>query len=83
MYFHSYFHEEVDRRTSIRHSIRMEVRTREKHFVLRLNEHERAALDRVSNRLHLNASETMRYLVRRADEETQTPALRRRRGSKG
>jgi len=44
-------------------------RTREKHFVLRLNEHERAALDRVSERLGLSASEAMRHLIRRADEE--------------
>lgn len=65
---------ELDGRTSICQSIRMEVhapdqRTRGKHFVLRLNDHERAALDRVSHRLHLNASETMRYLIRRADDE--------------
>src|ERR1019366_1359927 len=62
-------------RTSICQSIRMEVRkvvrTREKHFVLRLNDHERAALERVAERLQLNASETMRYLIRRADESSE------------
>jgi hypothetical protein len=55
------------------------VRTREKHFVLRLNEHERAALERVGERLQLNASETMRYLIRRADESAEGERPRPRR----
>jgi hypothetical protein len=50
--------------------VRNVARTREKHFVLRLNNHERTALERVSERLQLNASETMRYLIRRADESS-------------
>lgn len=66
---------QLDERTSICQSIRMEVRkvarTREKHFVLRLNDHERAALERVGEHLQLNASETMRYLIRRADESSE------------
>jgi hypothetical protein len=63
----------IDKRTSIRQSIRMEVRsratrTRTAHFVLRLNETERDILDRVAERFGMSASECMRYLIRRADE---------------
>ncbi len=69
---------DVDTRTSIGQSIHMEVRRpfrlRTHHFVLRLNDHERAALDRVAVRLGLSASESMRYLVRRADEQEGSPA---------
>jgi hypothetical protein len=53
-------------------------RTRKAHFVLRLNDYERGALDRVGQRLGMNASETMRHLIRRADEDGDTTAPRRR-----
>ena len=47
--------------------------------MLRLNGHERAALERVGERLQLNASETMRYLIRRADESSEAERPRPRK----
>lgn len=61
---------ELAKRTSICQSIRMEARARTAHFVLRLNQTERDILARVAQRLGMNASECMRYLIRRADEES-------------
>lgn len=53
-------------------------RTRTAHFVLRLNAVERTILDDVAARLGMNASECMRYLIRRAGEERTTPTKKRR-----
>ena len=55
-------------------------RMRSTHFVLRLNDHERGALDRVAERLGMNASEAMRHLIRRADENGDATLPRRRDG---
>ncbi len=71
----------------MRQSIPMEVhfsvtRSRKAHFVLRLNENERGALERVSERLGMNASETMRHLIRRADEQGLTTPPRERPSAK-
>jgi hypothetical protein len=49
--------------------VRLPSRTRTFHFVLRLNEIERQTLNRVAGRLGMSASECMRYLMRRADDE--------------
>jgi hypothetical protein len=54
--------------------VRSPTRTRTAHFVLRLNDLEREILDRVAGRLHMSASECMRYLIRRADEEVRPAA---------
>lgn len=44
-------------------------------FQLWINEHERAALDRVvENGGFANASEALRYLIRKADESYDDPA---------
>jgi AraC-like DNA-binding protein len=58
------------------------IRTRTAHFVLRLNEHERGALERVAQRLGMNASETMRHLIRRADEAGDATPVRKQRKSR-
>jgi hypothetical protein len=50
-------------------------RTRTKHLVVRLNEHERAMLDVVAEHLHLpSASEAFRYLVRSAYDTARRPS---------
>jgi hypothetical protein len=72
---------DLDVARQVRQSIPMEVRatrTRTAHFVLRLNDHERGALDRVSVRLGMNASETLRHLIRRADESGDATPPRKR-----
>ncbi len=44
-------------------------RTRERNLVIRLNDKERDAMDRVAKRLGMSLSETVRYLIRRAEVE--------------
>ena len=65
-----YFHMSI-------HQLHMEVhqpnRTRKKHLVVRLNDHEREMLDVVAEHLKIpSASEAFRYLLRRAYEETKS-----------
>jgi hypothetical protein len=55
-------------------------RTRTQVIVIRLNEHERDALDRVSKRLALSLSETVRHLIRREDEAA--PATTKKGGKR-
>jgi hypothetical protein len=54
-------------------------RSRTKHLVVRLNEHEREMLDVVADHLRLpSASEAFRYLLRRAfDDMLKQPVARR------
>ncbi len=44
-------------------------RTRERNLVIRLNDKERDAMDRVAKRLGMSLSETVRYLIRRAEND--------------
>ena len=54
-------------------------RTRQRNLVIRLNDLEREMLDRVAEREGMSASETVRYLVRRADEELAAKKPTRKR----
>lgn len=44
-------------------------RSRSRNLVIRLNDKERDAMERVSKRIGMSLSETVRYLIRRAEEE--------------